>query len=173
MQQATAAPGFSNRPDWTMRCARCICLYQCATLPDIRDFQVSVRPYPTSLASRSVSQPHPSRAWVSSLNTQRPRKAAMADDAPAVPINITVKDQNQGEVQFKLKPTTRMQKIFEAYCAKKGLALNTLKYVSSSKVPQHVFDYSRCAAGLSTTASASPRTILPTRWACVQLTVTH
>jgi hypothetical protein len=56
-------------------------------------------------------------------------RADIMADAPAAPINITVRDQNQGELHFKLKPSTKMAKIFDAYCQKKGLAVNTLKYV--------------------------------------------
>lgn len=45
------------------------------------------------------------------------------------PLNIIVKDQNGGEVHFKIKGTTKLGKVMDAYCAKKALNESTVKFV--------------------------------------------
>lgn len=42
----------------------------------------------------------------------------MADEGQAESITIKVKDSTGEEMQFKVKKTTRMEKIFEAYACK-------------------------------------------------------
>ncbi|CAL5226904.1 g9778 [Coccomyxa viridis] len=44
-------------------------------------------------------------------------------------INIVVKDQNSGEVHFKVKPTTKFSKIFDAYAGKKGVEAANIKFL--------------------------------------------
>eukprot|EP00798_Chlamydomonas_sp_ICE-L_P021030 gene21030-27899_t len=44
-------------------------------------------------------------------------------------INIVVKDQSGTEVTFKVKPSTKFGKIMDAYCTKKALDPNTVKFL--------------------------------------------
>lgn len=43
--------------------------------------------------------------------------------------NIIVKDQQGGEVHFKVKTTTKFEKIFAAYCAKKVVDVTAIKFM--------------------------------------------
>eukprot|EP00891_Asterochloris_glomerata_P004514 jgi/Astpho2/4514/Aster-00110 len=47
-------------------------------------------------------------------------------------LNLTVKDQTGGEVKFKVKRHTPFQKIFQAYCNRKGLQLSDVKFIYDS-----------------------------------------
>ncbi|GAB4820914.1 hypothetical protein N2152v2_007960 [Parachlorella kessleri] len=47
----------------------------------------------------------------------------------AAPISIKVKDQDGGEVVFKVKPTTRFEKIFNAFCQKKAVDQTQVRFV--------------------------------------------
>ena len=44
-------------------------------------------------------------------------------------INNVVRDQTGGEVHFKVKPHTKFNKVFEAYCNKKAVGAETIKSV--------------------------------------------
>lgn len=48
-------------------------------------------------------------------------------------INLVVKNQSGDEVHFKVKSTTRFEKIMKAYCEKKGIDVNTIKFVFDGK----------------------------------------
>ncbi|KAL6760239.1 small ubiquitin-like modifier 1 [Haematococcus lacustris] len=48
-------------------------------------------------------------------------------------INIIVKDQGGNEVHFKIKPHTKFEKVFSAYCAKKGQDVATLRFLFDGK----------------------------------------
>mmetsp|Transcript_13915 Transcript_13915/g.30053 ORF Transcript_13915/g.30053 Transcript_13915/m.30053 type:complete len:98 (-) Transcript_13915:352-645(-) len=44
-------------------------------------------------------------------------------------ISIAVRDQAGTEVFFKVKPQTKFQKVFEAYCQKKAVDINSIRFV--------------------------------------------
>ncbi|PNH08074.1 Ubiquitin-like protein pmt3/smt3 [Tetrabaena socialis] len=44
-------------------------------------------------------------------------------------LNLVVKDQNGGEVHFKVKSKTRLEKVFNAYCGKKGMSPDTVRFL--------------------------------------------
>jgi small ubiquitin-related modifier len=53
----------------------------------------------------------------------------MAEDAGAAEaITIKVKGQDNEEMMFKVKKTTKMSKIFEAYASRKGVARTSLRF---------------------------------------------
>lgn len=45
------------------------------------------------------------------------------------PIEVVVKDQHGHELHFKVRKTTRFEKIMKAYCDKKHLALAQLRFL--------------------------------------------
>jgi small ubiquitin-related modifier len=47
------------------------------------------------------------------------------EGAPA--LNLVIRDQNQTDVHFKVKPTTKFEKIFKVYCEKKGVEVTAVK----------------------------------------------
>ncbi|GAX73746.1 hypothetical protein CEUSTIGMA_g12692.t1 [Chlamydomonas eustigma] len=49
--------------------------------------------------------------------------------APAETINIIVRDQSGGEVHFKVKPHTKFTKVFDAYCSKKAIVKDSIKFL--------------------------------------------
>lgn len=55
---------------------------------------------------------------------------ADGDAAPpkGTPINITFRDQNGNEVNFKLKTTTPLTKAIDAYAGQQGVAADTLRF---------------------------------------------
>lgn len=54
----------------------------------------------------------------------------MADGAvKGEALTIVVKDATGGEVQFKVKTTTKFQKVFEAYAGKKSLDARSIKFL--------------------------------------------
>jgi small ubiquitin-related modifier len=44
-------------------------------------------------------------------------------------IELKIKDQDGGEVHFKVKYGTKMDKLFDAYCTKKGLDKNAVRFL--------------------------------------------
>jgi small ubiquitin-related modifier len=40
-----------------------------------------------------------------------------------------VRDQSGGEVHFKVKPHTKFTKVFDAYCSKKAIGQDTIKFL--------------------------------------------
>lgn len=44
-------------------------------------------------------------------------------------MSLTVRDQTGGEVQFKVKTTTKLLKIMNAYCDKKAVSQDHLKFL--------------------------------------------
>eukprot|EP00573_Skeletonema_grethae_P011470 CAMPEP_0201710392 /NCGR_PEP_ID=MMETSP0578-20130828/58607_1 /ASSEMBLY_ACC=CAM_ASM_000663 /TAXON_ID=267565 /ORGANISM="Skeletonema grethea, Strain CCMP 1804" /LENGTH=184 /DNA_ID=CAMNT_0048199423 /DNA_START=67 /DNA_END=621 /DNA_ORIENTATION=+ len=51
---------------------------------------------------------------------------AKAEDAP---ITIRVKDQGGEETMFKIKKSTKMKKVFEAYASRKGVDVGALRFL--------------------------------------------
>jgi small ubiquitin-related modifier len=49
------------------------------------------------------------------------------------PINIIIRDQLENEVFFKLRCSTRLGKVFDAYAQKTGVCINTLKFIFDGK----------------------------------------
>ena len=43
-------------------------------------------------------------------------------------ISLKVKDQNGTEVQFRVKKTTKMEKIFVAYANRKGISIDQIRF---------------------------------------------
>jgi len=48
---------------------------------------------------------------------------------PEESINLRVMDQSGGEVYFKLKPNTVLQKLFDAYCTRQSLNPSSLRFL--------------------------------------------
>ncbi len=44
-------------------------------------------------------------------------------------ITVKVKDQTGDEMQFRVKKTTKMQKIFDAYAQRRGIAAGSLRFL--------------------------------------------
>ena len=44
-------------------------------------------------------------------------------------VNIIVRDQQGGEVHFKVKPNTKFTKVFDAYCNKKAVAIDAYTFM--------------------------------------------
>lgn len=53
----------------------------------------------------------------------------MDADAGSRVLELAVKDQSGGEVRFKVKPTTAMGKVFDAFCQKKSLEPATVRFL--------------------------------------------
>ena len=53
----------------------------------------------------------------------------MADEKESDTITIRVKDQGGDETFFKVKKTTKMQKVFGAYAQRKGVAITSLRFL--------------------------------------------
>eukprot|EP00048_Salpingoeca_helianthica_P015228 m.225703 g.225703 ORF g.225703 m.225703 type:complete len:104 (+) comp16764_c0_seq1:48-359(+) len=58
-------------------------------------------------------------------------------DAPAGAtteyINLKVTGQDNSEVHFKIKKTTTMRKLIEAYCSRQGVAANSVRFMFDGK----------------------------------------
>ncbi|GMH41787.1 hypothetical protein BSKO_09697 [Bryopsis sp. KO-2023] len=60
------------------------------------------------------------------------------------PINVIVKDQNGNELHFKVRKTTKFEKIMQAYCQKKCLQMGHVRFlydgerVMGQQTPQEV-----------------------------------
>ena len=48
---------------------------------------------------------------------------------PIEQVTLRVKDQAGEELFFKVKPTTRMQKVFESYAQRRGVSLDALRFM--------------------------------------------
>eukprot|EP00740_Mantoniella_antarctica_P006241 CAMPEP_0181363246 /NCGR_PEP_ID=MMETSP1106-20121128/8588_1 /TAXON_ID=81844 /ORGANISM="Mantoniella antarctica, Strain SL-175" /LENGTH=93 /DNA_ID=CAMNT_0023477555 /DNA_START=41 /DNA_END=322 /DNA_ORIENTATION=- len=44
-------------------------------------------------------------------------------------INLKVKDQDNSEVHFKVRQTTKFQKIFDAFCSRKALSSDSVRFL--------------------------------------------
>lgn len=61
---------------------------------------------------------------------QKPDMSASSDDTKKIEtITIRVKDQTGEETYFKVKPHTRMEKIFNAYAERKGVQSGALRFL--------------------------------------------
>lgn len=56
----------------------------------------------------------------------KPNISEMESNPPQ--ITLKVRDQRGGEIEFKLKPSTKFSKLAKAYAEKKGLQLNNLRF---------------------------------------------
>merc|ERR1712017_31927 len=54
---------------------------------------------------------------------------AMAEDAAAAHIQLKVKDQQGSEVQFKIKKSTPLRKLMDAYCNRLGLQAQQVRFM--------------------------------------------
>merc|ERR1712205_1225 len=55
--------------------------------------------------------------------------AQMAEDAAAAHIQLKVKDQQGSEVQFKIKKSTPLRKLMDAYCSRLGLQASQVRFM--------------------------------------------
>lgn len=55
--------------------------------------------------------------------------APVPKEEGSVPITIRVRDQTGDEMFFKVKNTTRMQKIMESYSQRRGVGLDSLRFM--------------------------------------------
>jgi len=44
-------------------------------------------------------------------------------------LNIKVRDTENGEVHFKVRSSTKFQKVFEAFCQRRGLEVNSVRFL--------------------------------------------
>ena len=58
-----------------------------------------------------------------------PQNSAYLWPCPMQTINIVVRDQSGGEVHFKVKPNTKFTKVFDAYCNKKAVGADSMKFL--------------------------------------------
>lgn len=49
--------------------------------------------------------------------------------APSARLQVMVKGQDEHEVLFKIKNTTRMDKVMNAYCQQRGIILDSCRFV--------------------------------------------
>merc|ERR1712159_845224 len=62
--------------------------------------------------------------------TRRDDASEMSDDeVKEEDINIKVRDMDGTEVHFKVRPTTKFSKVFEAYCQRKTLQMNAVRFL--------------------------------------------
>lgn len=59
------------------------------------------------------------------MSTENPTIATVV---PELPI-IHLQDPEGGEIQFKIKFTTPFRKVFDAYCERKGVNINQLRFL--------------------------------------------
>eukprot|EP00892_Ulva_mutabilis_P005342 jgi/Ulvmu1/317/UM001_0321.1 len=52
-----------------------------------------------------------------------------AEGGAATHLQIKIKSQDGDSVEFKVKPTTKLQKIFTVYCEKKGYAMEQVRFM--------------------------------------------
>ncbi len=55
--------------------------------------------------------------------------AESSEEVPTESITIRVKDGGGEEMFFKVKKTTKMEKIFTAYAQRKGISVNDLRFM--------------------------------------------
>ena len=48
---------------------------------------------------------------------------------PGDQINVRVKSQTKGETHFKVRTTTKFEKIFKAYCARESIAVDSVRFI--------------------------------------------
>uniref|UniRef100_K3X7L8 Ubiquitin-like domain-containing protein n=1 Tax=Globisporangium ultimum (strain ATCC 200006 / CBS 805.95 / DAOM BR144) TaxID=431595 RepID=K3X7L8_GLOUD len=66
----------------------------------------------------------------STMSDETPNDAANAGgEKKAEAITIRVKDQSGEETFFKVKPNTKMEKIFSAYAQRKGVPVSALRFL--------------------------------------------
>ncbi len=53
----------------------------------------------------------------------------MADENQVENITVKVRDQTGDEMQFRVKKTTKMSKIFDAYAQRRGIAAASLRFL--------------------------------------------
>merc|ERR1712091_282182 len=53
----------------------------------------------------------------------------MAEDAAGAHIQLKVKDQQGSEVQFKIKKSTPLRKLMDAYCSRLGLTASQVRFM--------------------------------------------
>ncbi|TVY14055.1 Small ubiquitin-related modifier 2 [Lachnellula arida] len=65
---------------------------------------------------------------------ESPAAAPVEDQKPKTQhIEVKAKDQNGSEVTFKIKRTTPLEKVMDAYCKNKGLTRDTLRFYWEGK----------------------------------------
>ncbi|TVY38553.1 Small ubiquitin-related modifier, partial [Lachnellula occidentalis] len=83
----------------------------------------------------------------SSPAPELPAAAPVEDQKPKTQvIEVKAKDQNGSEVTFKIKRTTPLEKVMDAYCKNKGLAKDSLRFfydglrLTGTDTPEKTFD---------------------------------
>ncbi|TVY58943.1 Ubiquitin-like protein pmt3/smt3 [Lachnellula cervina] len=78
---------------------------------------------------------------------ESPAAAPVEDQKPKVQhIEVMAKDQNGSEVTFKIKRTTPLEKVMDAYCKNKGLTRGALRFLydgerlNPTDTPESKFD---------------------------------
>ena len=71
--------------------------------------------------------------WTYPPDRNAKRKRAVVEDEPSAAsgekLNIRVRDQSGEETWFKVKPTTPLQKVFNAHATRKGVAVTHLRFL--------------------------------------------
>jgi small ubiquitin-related modifier len=71
--------------------------------------------------------------WTYPEDRSLKRKRAVVEDEPSAAseekLNIRIRDQTGEETWFKVKPTTPLQKVFNAYATRKGVAVTHLRFL--------------------------------------------
>ncbi|CAI2381917.1 unnamed protein product [Moneuplotes crassus] len=62
-------------------------------------------------------------------NDQNATGATGNGDAGDAHINIKVKNQDGAEIFFKIKKSTNLKKLMDAYCSRQGLMANTCRFI--------------------------------------------
>lgn len=60
---------------------------------------------------------------------EKPDPGAADNEAVVETITVRVKDQAGEEMIFKVKKTTKMSKIFDAYASRKGINVSSLRFM--------------------------------------------
>ncbi|KAJ1514095.1 Small ubiquitin- modifier 1 [Coelomomyces lativittatus] len=58
----------------------------------------------------------------------KPNVSELNESVPSPQITLKVRDQLGGEIEFRLKPSTRFSKLAKAYADKKNLRLHDLRF---------------------------------------------
>ena len=71
--------------------------------------------------------------WTYPEDRSLKRKRAVVEDEPSAAseekLNIRIRDQTGEETWFKVKPTTPLQKVFNAYATRKGVSVTHLRFL--------------------------------------------
>ena len=52
-------------------------------------------------------------------------------------LTIGIKDQNDQVIHFKIKPTTKLEKVFKTYAERKGISLTACRFmIDGERVPE-------------------------------------